>query len=103
MTAHRLPAWYSWVVVVLVPIMASVGMLVISLHLNQQSIEREREARLALESAVRASERALCEVFIVIDDAYARAAPTSPAGRQLAAAVANVRKSNHCPPRVPSR
>lgn len=91
MTAHRLPAWYSWVVVVMLPIMASVGVLIISLRVNQQSIERERAAR-------QASEQALCQVFVVLDDAYSRAAPTTPAGKQLAAAVASVRAVN-CPPR----
>lgn len=93
MTAHSLPSWYSWVVVVLVPIMASVGVLVISLRVNQQSIERERAAR-------QASEQALCRVFVVLDDAYARAAPTTPAGKELAGAVAYVRATNHCAPRA---
>lgn len=103
MTMHRMPAWYSWVVVVMVPVMASVGVLVLSLKINERSIDRERSARLASEAARQASERALCEVFVVLDDAYARAKPTSPASRELAQAIANVRITNHCPPRVPSK
>lgn len=103
MTSHRLPAWYSWVVVVLVPVMAAVGVLVISLRVNQRSIERERAARVASEQARLASEQALCRVFIVLDDAYAAAAPQTPAGKKLAEAVAYVRATNHCAPRAPKR
>jgi hypothetical protein len=103
MTAHRMPAWYSWVVVVLVPVMASMAVLVVSLRINQRSIERERSARIASEQARIASEQALCRVFVVLDDAYAQAAPTTPAGKKLAAAVAYVRVANHCPPRAPKR
>lgn len=93
MTAHRLPTWYSWVVVVLVPVMASVGVLVVSLRVNQRSIERERAAR-------QATEQAFCQIIIVLDDAYARAAPPTAAGKQLAAAIAGARQANHCAPRA---
>lgn len=103
MTDRRMPAWYSWVVVVIVPVMVSMAVLVISLRVNQRSIERERSARLASEQARAASEQALCQVFVVLDDAYAQAAPSTPAGKKLAAAVANVRVTNHCPPRAPKR
>lgn len=99
MTARRLPSWYSWVVVVLLPIMASMAVLVISLRVNDRSIERERAARLASEQASAASQRALCDIYVALDDAYASAAPTSPAGKRLAAAIAAARVVNHCPPR----
>lgn len=94
MTEHEFPSWYSWIVVVLVPVMAAVGVLVISLRVNQRTIDRERAAR-------QDSEQVLCQVFIVLDDAYAKAAPKTPAGKQLAAAIANVRQSN-CTPRKTS-
>jgi hypothetical protein len=103
MTAHRLPSWYAWVVVVLVPVMVSMAVLVISLRVNQRSIERERAARLASEQARVASEQALCRVFIVLDDAWVAAAPQTPAGKKLAEAVAYVRATNHCAPRAPKR
>lgn len=103
MTSRSLPSWYSWLVVVLVPVMASVAVLVVSLRVNQRSIERERaatERAVAAERAARqAGEQALCEIYVILDDAYASAAPTTPAGRKLAAAVANARAVNHCPPR----
>jgi hypothetical protein len=101
MTERRLPTWYSWIVVVLVPVMASMAVLVISLRVNQRSIDRERSARIASEQARIASEQALCRVFVVLDDAYAQAAPTTAAGKKLAAAVAYVRTVNHCAPRTP--
>lgn len=103
MTAHRMPAWYSWLVVVLVPVMASVGVLVVSLTVNQRSIERERSARLASEQARIASEQALCRVFVILDDAYSKTAPATESGKQLAAAIAYVRVANHCPPRAPKK
>jgi hypothetical protein len=100
MADHRMPAWYSWVVVVLLPIMASVGVLVVTLRVSerttQEAVDRERAARVA-------SEQVLCQVFIVLDDVYAETAPTTAAGKKLATAVAAVRASNHCAPRVPSR
>jgi len=99
MTAHRMPAWYSWVVVVVVPVMVSMAVLVISLRVNQRSIDRERAARIASEQAQQASQRALCDIYVVLDDAYETAKPTSPAGRKLAEAIAAARVVNHCPPR----
>lgn len=103
LATRRLPSWYSSAAVVIVPVMVSMGVLVVSLTVNQRSIERERAARIASEQARIASEQALCRVFIVLDDAYAAAAPTSPAGKKLAAAIADVRVTNHCAPRAPGR
>jgi len=103
MTARRLPAWYSWAVVVIVPVAVSMLVLVVSLRVNQRSIERERAARIASEQARLASEQALCRVFIILDDAYTAAAPPSEAGKKLAAAIADVRVTNHCTPRAPKR
>jgi hypothetical protein len=91
MTDHGRPSWYSWVVVVVVPLMASVAVLVISLRINEQSIQREREAR-------RASEQAFCGIVTLLDDSYRRTPPTTPAGRDLAAAVRDARAGYRCPP-----
>lgn len=96
----ELRGWRPLIVIVLLPIMASIGVLVVTLRVSerttQQAIARERSARLA-------SEQVLCQVFVVLDDVYAETAPTTPAGQRLAAAVAAVRVSNRCAPRVPSR
>jgi hypothetical protein len=90
MTEHGRPSWYSWVVVVLVPLMASVAVLVISLRVNEQSIEREREAR-------RASEQAFCGIVTLLDNSYRRSPPSTQAGRELAVAIRGAREGYNCP------
>lgn len=90
MTEHGRPSWYSWIVVVLVPIMASVAVLVISLRVNEQSIQREREAR-------RASEQAFCGIVTLLDDSWRRTPPSTQAGRDLATAVRGARATYNCP------
>jgi hypothetical protein len=85
MTDHSLPSWYSWVVVVLLPIMASIAVLVVSLRVNERSIQREREARLA-------TDRVLCAVFAPLDDSYKIKPPPSTAGKTFAAGIAEARR-----------
>lgn len=84
MTTHGLPAWYSWVVVVLLPVMASMAVLVISLRVNERSIARERAAR-------EATDQALCSVFAPIDDGYRKTPPPGPSGKEFARNVAAAR------------
>jgi hypothetical protein len=90
MTEHGRPSWYSWVVVVVVPLMASIAVLVISLRINEQSIERERDAR-------RASEEAFCGIVVLLDDSYRRSPPSTPAGKDLARAIGDARAGYRCP------
>jgi type II secretory pathway pseudopilin PulG len=89
MTTRGLPAWYSWVVVVLLPIMASVGTLVISLRINTQSLERERVAR---EQAQQQTDAALCAVFAPIDDGYRATPPATDSGKAFAKNLAAARR-----------
>lgn len=84
MTEHGLPSWYSWLVVVMLPIMASVLVLVVSLRVNERSIERERLAR-------EQTDAALCAVFAPIDDGYRKAPPPSASGKEFAKNVASAR------------
>ena len=92
MREHGRPGWYSWLVVVLVPIMASVAVLVVSLRVNQRSIERERTARVA-------SERAFCQILVLIDNSYHQSRPVKGTpSYDLSRAIANARTVNHCPP-----
>lgn len=86
------PSWYSWVAVVLVPLLASTAVLIVSLRVNQRSIEREQMAR-------HASEQATCEVWVLLDDLYRKTPPATESGRALARVVANLRTVNHCTPR----
>lgn len=91
MTEHRLPSWYSWVVVVLVPVMASTAVLIVSLRTNQRSIERERAAR-------EQSQVAFCNIVILLDDSYHQTPPKLDSGKKLAKAISTARVVNHCPP-----
>lgn len=84
MTARGLPSWYSWVVVVMLPIMAAAGVLVISLKVNERSIDRERLAR-------EQTDRALCAVFAPLDDGYRKAPPASEGGKEFAKNLAVAR------------
>jgi hypothetical protein len=89
MTEHGRPSWYSWVVVVLAPIIAATAMLIVSLKINAQSIAREREAR-------QASEQAFCGIVVLLDDAWTRTPPTTQSGRELAVAVDRARHDYRC-------
>jgi hypothetical protein len=90
MRAHGRPGWWSWLVVVLVPLMASMGVLVVSLRVNEQSIAREREQR-------RVTEQALCGIIVLLDDANRTAVdpPSTDYGRKLARAIRDARTT--CP------
>lgn len=90
MHEHDHPGWYSWVVVVMAPILASMAVLNISLKVNERSIERERSAR-------EASTRAFCSIIILLDDSWHDTPPPSQSGKALALAVSNARAVNHCP------
>lgn len=91
MLRHGWPGWWAWVAVVLIPLMASMGVLVVSLRVNERSIQRERAARLA-------SERAFCGIIVLLDDQWHQVPPTTVSGRRLASAIAAARTVNHCPP-----
>jgi hypothetical protein len=99
MRAHGRPGWYSWLVVVLVPILASMAVLVTTLKVNErtvrESVARESEAR-------RASERAFCGIVTLLDDSYRRTPPSTQAGRELAMAVRNARAGYRCPNTPPT-
>lgn len=104
MQAHGRPSWYSWVVVVLVPLVASIGVLVVSLRVNSNAIDRERRANsdaINRERQVRIeSQRAFCGIVVLLDETWRRTPPTTAAGRELADAVAAARVVNRCPPRT---
>lgn len=89
MTEHGLPSWYSWLVVVLLPILTAMGVLVVALRVNERSIDRERAAR---EQAQRQTDAALCSVFAPLDDSYSATPPATAAGKAFAVKVAAVRR-----------
>ena len=65
--------------------MATIGVLIVSLHVNQRSIDRERAARLAVD-------RVLCQVFAPLDDGYRTTPPSTASGRTFAAGIAAARR-----------
>lgn len=75
MTERGYPSWYSWLVVVLLPIFASVAVLVISLRVNERSIERERAARIVAEQQAQATRQGLCEIYGILNSAYKQSPP----------------------------
>lgn len=77
----RAPAWYTWFAVVLLPIVVSMGVLVVSLRVNERSVERERAARVV-------SQQTFCQVFILLNDFYQKASPPTDAGKKIAQAIA---------------
>jgi hypothetical protein len=94
------PGWYSWVVVVMVPVLASMAVLVVSLRINQRAVQQERIAReAAIVTARDASRDTLCEIIILYDDSYKQHPPKPGGGGvALAAAISRARAANHCPP-----
>lgn len=90
MTAHGRPGWYSWIVVVLVPIMASVGVLIVSLTVNQRSIARETAARVS-------TERAMCAMLELFTTGPPPVAgPAGDRGRAVLAAMRAYRATLRC-------
>lgn len=82
---------YQGLVVLIVAVSLAAASLAISLRANQRSEERERQAR-------HASEQAWCSIIITMDDRYQQTPPTTAAGRNMAAGIANLRSTLRCPP-----
>lgn len=76
--AEARPGWYWWVIMIATVATFSGGAIVISAA-NQ-----------------RHSEQSLCEVIVLSDDAYRSYPPSTPTGRQVAAAMSRLRAKYHC-------
>lgn len=86
MEEHGRPGWYAWVVVVLIPVLVSMGVLVVSLRVSQRTVGQERNARLA-------AQQAYCAILVLIDDSYRQSKPVpGTPSFALASAVARARK-----------
>lgn len=89
-TTRGLPSWYASLVLV-VAMIASMGLtLYVSFTVNESSINREKEAR-------RNSELDLCQFITVQDDIYRTTPPSTPAGKRIAVALADLRVAYRCP------
>lgn len=90
MSDHGHPSWYSWLVVIGACFTSLLISVTISISTTRHMVEREEQARLQ-------GEQALCGVIYVLDDAYRQVPPTTPAGKQVAKAIADER-ARRCPP-----
>jgi hypothetical protein len=89
---RRWPPAYTLVAILLSSLTTGVLAIVISTHGTSESIMRIEENR-------RASDRALCGVVVTLDDSYRQIPPTTPAGKNLAVGLAELRRDLHCTPR----
>lgn len=86
---RRFPSAYTLVAILASSMAASILAIAISVHTTSESIRRAEESR-------RAADRALCGVVVTLDDAYRQTPPTTPAGKNLAAGLADLRRSLRC-------
>ncbi len=81
-SAHGLPGWYSWVVVVVLSITTSGLSLAISINAQHRQQEQGRQAS--------------CAVIVAQDNAFSEATPATNAGRRAAMAWHSLREQLHC-------
>ena len=83
-TAHGLPPWYSWLVVIGLTLASNLLTLFVVLNLSERGVQNERRAReAAAEEATAAAERSrrgLCTVIKTQEEALAGA--STPAGQR---------------------
>lgn len=87
------PGWYSWAVVVGTALTSSVLCLVVTIHMAQVSVERERKARIQSQVEGR---RAACALIVAQDDAFRDTRPATPAGVKAAKAWRDLRIQFRC-------
>lgn len=86
---------YQGLVVLIAAFSLAAAALALSLQANRRSEAREQQAR-------RASEQAWCSIIVTMDDRYRQTPPTTAAGRNMAAGIANLRTTLRCPPPPPT-
>lgn len=77
------PGWYSWFVI----IGGCITTLIISLAF----------AKVMTDRAIRDSQRAMCDVVVVQDEAFRETPPASTSGKNLAKALHDLRITYGCP------
>jgi hypothetical protein len=82
MTAHGLPAWYSWLAVVGLTVLSNLLTLLVVLNLAGNAVENERAAREESAAQARASgeinRRAFCLVVMTQEEVFQES--TTPVG-----------------------
>ena len=72
--------WYQWAAMLASSLLAAGGAVLISVHVNAES------------------ERKFCSIVETLDSSYRQQPPTTPSGRNVAANIAELRRSLNCPP-----
>lgn len=88
-SAHGLPGWYSWVVVVLLSITTSGLSLALSINSIHQAQATQRKQQ-------EQSRQASCAVIVAQDDAFTDPAPVTTAGKKAATAWHRLRVQLGC-------
>lgn len=79
MSAPR-PSWYHWAAMLASSLLAAGGAVLISVHVNTES------------------DRKWCSIVETLDSSYRQSPPTTPSGRNVAANIAELRRSLNCSP-----
>lgn len=93
---HGHPSWYSWVVVLGTSLTSSMLVLIVALHMNARSEDRERQARMD-------SDLKWCSIVVSLDDGYEQTPPTTATGKNLQRAIKDLRGQLPCPPTAPAK
>lgn len=80
-----MPRWYRFAAVVASLIVLGVGSVSWTAYVDHKREKAERE-----------SDRRWCDLLVTLDNAYAAGTPTTEIGRQVAAAIHNLRVDLDC-------
>jgi hypothetical protein len=96
--AHGLPAWYSWLTVVVLTVLSNLLTLLVVLNLSSNAVENERRARETAAAEARqsgeVSRRALCTVIKTQEEVFT--SPSTPTGLKAADAWRDLGRIFRC-------
>jgi hypothetical protein len=91
--------WYAITVAFVACLITAIASVGYASWVNGQSQKRAEQAQAQLAVAQAQQRAALCGMVVLMDDAYSKTPPSTPAGRNLADAIAVARVRAQCPPR----
>lgn len=91
--------WYAIAVAFVACLISAASSVGYASWVNAQSQKRAERGQAELAAAQAQQRAALCEMVVLMDDAYSKSPPTTAAGRNLADAIAVARVKAGCPPR----
>lgn len=99
MTSPAIRLSYAIVVAFIASAVVAFSSLAYASHVNGESQKRAERGQAELAAAQAQQKAALCGMVVLMDDAYRKTPPTTPAGRNLADAIGAARMRLNCPPR----